>query len=281
MREFEHVMRAALDALASGERVALATVVSVRGSAPRHAGARMLVWEDGHIQGTVGGATLEMRVIEHAREALAQRRSRLERYVFSTQEDPESVGLCGGMVEVFIEVLEPQATLYILGAGHVARPLAVMADLLGMRLFVVDDRPEYAHPEHFPAGARIERVDYDEASGELSPLPVPGYGSTYVVVATWGWDEPALAQILAWDPPPAYIGLVASKTKARVIRERLIERGFAQEAVAAIRAPVGLDLGSETPQEIALAILAEVVMFHKGGSGAPMDRRAAPGGEAA
>jgi len=278
MREFERVMQAALESLARGERVALATVVSVRGSAPRHAGARMLVWEDGRILGTVGGATLELRVIEHAREALAQRRSRLERYVFSTQDDPESVGLCGGAVEVFIEVLEPEATLYILGAGHVARPLARMADLLGMQLMVIDDRAEYAQPNHFPAAARVERVEYDETTGNLAPLPVPGYGVVYAVVATWGWDEPALDQILRWEPPPAYIGLVASKTKARVIRERLLERRLPQEAVATIRAPVGLDLGAETPEEIALAILAEVLMLRKGASGAPLHDHGENGG---
>jgi len=253
MREFERVMQAALESLARGERVALATVVSVRGSAPRHAGARMLVWEDGRILGTVGGATLELRVIEHAREALAQRRSRLERYVFSTQDDPESVGLCGGAVEVFIEVLEPEATLYILGAGHVARPLARMADLLGMQLMVVDDRAEYAQPNYFPAAARVERVEYDEATGNLAPLPVPGYGVVYAVVATWGWDEPALDQILRWERLP-------------------------QEAVATIRAPVGLDLGAETPEEIALAILAEVLMLRKGASGAPLHDHGENGG---
>src|SRR5512136_1049415 len=153
--EFEQVSRAALAALERVETIALATVVQVRGSAPRHAGARMLVWPDGHSAGTIGGATLEERVIQHAREALQVHRGRLEKYVFSTTGDADSVGLCGGEVLVHIEVLEPDPVLVVIGAGHVALALAQAAPLAGMRLIVVDDRVEFLTPDRFPHAERL------------------------------------------------------------------------------------------------------------------------------
>lgn len=273
MTEFERIHRAASQSLARGEAVAMATVVRVRGSAPRHDGARMLVWPDGRIDGTIGGATLEQRVIADARHALDERQSRLEHYVFSPQDDPDSVGLCGGSVEVHIEVLEPESILILVGAGHIARALAQMAALVGMRLSVVDDRAEFADRSRFPEGAEVARVTYDAEREVLAPLPIAVTPNSYVVVATWGWDEPALAQILAADPAPPYVGLVASPTKARVLRQRLIQRGLTSQDVARVRAPAGLDLGAETPQEIALSILAEILKVRRRASAAPLRER--------
>jgi len=271
MSEFTDVMRAALHAVERGERVALATVVRVRGSAPRHAGARMLVWPDGRTVGTVGGASLEQKVIDDARRALVARHGRVESYPLTTGGEPESLGLCGGVVDVHIEVLETPATLVLLGAGHVARPLARMAHEVGMRLVVIDDRPEFASPEAFPEAEHVALVGYDSATERLDPLPTEHFGSeSYVVVATWGWDEPALAQVLTMEPPAAYVGLVASPTKHRVIRERLAARGVPAEALARLRSPIGLDLGAETPAEIALSIVAEILAVRRNATGRPL-----------
>jgi xanthine dehydrogenase accessory factor len=146
-----------------------------------------------------------------------------------------------------------------------------MADEIGMRVVVIDDRPEFATPQAFPAGAIVELVGYDAASEQLAPLPFGAFGSeACVVVATWGWDEPALAQVLTMDPAPAYVGLVASPTKHRVLRERLAGRGLPPEALALLRSPTGLDLGAETPAEIALSILAEVLLVRRAASGRPL-----------
>ena len=270
MDEFETVTKAALQALERGEMVALATVVQVRGSAPRHAGARMLVWPDGHIIGTVGGATLEERVIQHAQEALQANSSRLEKYLFSTENNPESVGLCGGEVLVSIETLQPAPTLLIIGAGHVALALSQIAQSLEMRLVVVDDRAEFLTAERFPQAAQRIHVPYDRGTERLEPIPVHLTPSTYVVVASWGWDEPALAQILSASQVPAYIGLIASKTKWRVIRERLLAQGIPAKNLERVRAPAGLDLGAETPGEIALSILAEMLAVRENATGLPM-----------
>lgn len=268
--EFIEVNEAAIRALEQGERVALATVVRVRGSAPRHEGARMVIWADGRIVGTVGGATLEQKVIQHAQQALRTRRGRVEKYLLSTDEDPRSLGLCGGEVEVHIEVLEPQATLLIIGAGHIATPLSRMAEQTGMRVVVADDRPEFANQERFPEAHELLQVDYDPESEQLSEIGFTPSPSNYVVVATWGWDEPALAQVLSAAPQPAYVGLVASPTKARVIFERLRESGISSDALEAVRAPAGLDLGAESPGEIALSILAEILLVQRGASGRPL-----------
>ncbi len=223
----------------------------------------MVIWPDGHAVGTVGGATLEQRVIEDARSVLADGRPRLSNYVFSTREEDKesSVGLCGGSVDVYIEKLEPEPALLIIGAGHIALPLAAMAAAIDMRVIIVDDRADYATPDRFPAAAQIHIVQYDEKTETLSHLPVTITPATHVVVATWGWDLPALAQVLTASP--AYVGLVSSKTKWRTIAERLKAQGISAEALAGVHAPIGLDLGAETPPEIALAILAEILSVRR------------------
>lgn len=266
MSDFITISEAALAALAAGETVCLCTVVRARGSVPRHDGARMLVWPDGRIQGTVGGATLEQEVIAAAREVLVNGRSQLANYVFSTHKDDlNSVGLCGGAVDVHIELLKPDPILLIIGAGHVAMPLAQMGAAIGMKVWVVDDRAQFATPARFPDAERLEVVTYDEETETLSDFPLPLTPNTYAVAATWGWDEPVLAQIL--PHPVAYVALVASKTKARVIRDRLVERGLTPEQAAFFRAPAGLDLGAETPAEIALSILSEILTVRRHASG--------------
>ena len=268
--EFTSVSRTVLQALERGEIVALATVVQVRGSAPRHAGARMLVWPDGHIVGTVGGGTLEERVMQHAQEALKARRGRLEHYLFSTDGNPESVGWCGGEVMVHIEVLEPAPTLLVIGAGHVALALAQGVSLAGMRLVVVDDRSEFLTPERWPTAAERILVAYDRETEHLEPMPIRLTPSTYVLAATWGWDVPALAQVLSADPMPAYMGLIASKTKWRVMREALLAKGIPAERCDQVHAPAGLDLGAETQGEIALSVLAEMLAVRRQAPATPM-----------
>ena len=265
MSEFLDIAQAASTALTQGETVCLATVVRVRGSAPRHTGARLLIWPDGKIHGTIGGGTLEWRVIEDARAILSEGRPQLKNYVFDTRGGPDSVGLCGGSVDVHMDILRPDPTLLIIGAGHVAQPLAQMGTLLDMRIVVVDDRAEWANRERFPTANEVLVVDYEPATEILAPLPVAMTPSTYVVVTTWGYDLPALEQALAQQP--AYIGLVASPTKARELFKRLLAKGASAEALRRVSAPVGLDIGAESPAEVALSILAEVLAMQRGRSG--------------
>jgi xanthine dehydrogenase accessory factor len=228
----------------------------------------MLIWSDKKIFGTIGGGTFEHKVIEDAQGALSDGKSTIQEYIFDTQGRPESVGLCGGIVEVHMEILRPDPSLLIIGAGHIAEPLAQMASLLDMRVVVVDDRTEWANSERFPEADQIHIVAYDEPSETLSDIPASIEPSTYVVVATWGYDLPALEQILPKEP--AFVGLVASPTKAREFFKRLLNQGFTADSLETIRTPLGLDLGAETPGEIALSILAEILAMQRSASGKPL-----------
>ncbi|HLF89470.1 MAG TPA: XdhC/CoxI family protein [Anaerolineales bacterium] len=367
MVEFKDIARALWKARNSGEKVALASIINIRGSSPRHNGARMLVWPDGRIVGTIGGGTLEYRVIQDAIEALSTQESQYLNYIFDASGRPGSVGLCGGSVDVQItvdlnefaeisnaakealergemvtiasrvlegntlspeqnakmliwpdqrtygslgnerlekqivekaleamgtrssglvfvdpeenntestpvgvhlDVLEPDETLLIVGAGHVAQPLAAMGSALGFRVCVVDDRPEWANAERFPTANEIAIIDYEPVHEVLAPIPYPMSPDTYVIITTWGYDLPAMEQALQQNP--AYIGLVASPTKARVLFKRLKNAGFPEEEIQRIMAPIGLDIGAESPAEISISILAEILTLTRGKSGRPL-----------
>jgi len=261
------------DTLAHGEAVAIATVTKASGSVPRGVGSKMLVWRDGTIDGTVGGGTMEERVIAEAREAIIDGRPRYREYLFASDAD-NSVGLCGGQADVFIDVVRPQQTMMIIGAGHIAVPLGRMAAMAGYRLSVVDDRADYITPERFPDAAERIHVHYEREPETLAPMPINIDAATHVVVATWGWDEPALAQVL--KTPAPYIGLVSSRRKFKLIADLLRQRGFGDEDINRIHAPIGLDIGAETPEEIAVAIMGEIIMQRRGGDGSPIYLRWKP-----
>jgi len=265
MSEFLHVTEAASRALASGETVCLATVVRAKGSAPRHIGARMLILPSGGTHGTIGGGTLEHVVTKDALRLLSDGHAELKNYVFDPRGRPESVGLCGGAVDILMEVLRPDPTLLIVGAGHIARPLAQMAALLDMRISIVDDRKDWANPERFPDATEIHVIDYEPDTEKLAPIPTIITATTYVIITTWGYDLPALEQALAANP--AFIGLVASPTKARELFRRLLSKEFSAESLRRIHTPAGLDIGAESPAEVALSVLAEIIRAQRGASG--------------
>ncbi len=265
--------RQIVETLAQGEAVAIVTVTKASGSVPRGVGSKMLVWRDGTIDGTVGGGTMEERVIVEAREALVDGRARYREYLF-TSDAENSVGLCGGQAEVFIDVVRPQQTVMIIGAGHIAVPLGKIAALAGYRLSVVDDRAEYITAERFPDAIERVHVRYERESEQLDPMPIQIDAATHVIVATWGWDEPALAQVLR--SPAPYIGLVSSRRKFKLIADKLRARGFGDDDINRIHAPIGLDIGAETPEEIAVAIMGEIIMQRRGGDGSPIHLRWKP-----
>ncbi len=262
-----------LDTLAHGAAVAIATVTKASGSVPRGVGSKMLVWRDGTIEGTVGGGTMEERVIKEAQDAITDGRPRYREYLF-TSDAENSVGLCGGQAEVFIEVVRPRQTLMLIGAGHISNALAKIAALNAFHISVVDDRAEFLTQERFPDADELIHVRYQSDSEQLDPMPVNIDAATHVVVATWGWDEPALAQVL--QSPAPYIGLVSSRRKFKLIADKLRERGCTDADIARIHAPIGLDIGAETPAEIAVAIMSEIVMQRRGGDGSPISLRWQP-----
>ncbi len=215
-------------------------------------GCRLLVWEE-RIAGGTGVADVDRRAREVARGYLAAAGSGRER-----------IDLPDGTLHLHLTVHRPPDDLVILGAGHIARPLCVFAALLGYRVTVLDDRPEFATTERFPEAERVLRVADDDPFAEVAVGP-----RSAVLLATRGHrlDFEALRKLLARDVPPAYIGMVGSRRRVRATLEQLVREGFAAGLLERIHAPVGLDIGAETPEEIAVAIVAELVCLRRGGGG--------------
>jgi len=247
-----------------GDPVALATVVLARGSVPRHPGSKMLVFPDGRIEGTIGGGEMESRVITEARASMRDGQPRMLHYELS---DPKAgdPGVCGGEVEVFVEPMGRGATLVVVGAGHVGRAVVHLAKWLGFRTVACDDRPEFAARDVVPEAD-------EHIVCRLAELPqrVTIDSQTYIVLTTRGVaiDVDGLPPLL--DTPAAFLGVIGSRRRWETAARLLAERGLPAEKIARVVSPMGLELKAETPEEIALSILAEIVMLRRGGTGAPM-----------
>ncbi|HZU13183.1 MAG TPA: XdhC/CoxI family protein [Chloroflexota bacterium] len=245
----------------AGKGVAVAVLVrSQRTSVPR----RMVVLEDGETHGSLHQA-LDPIVIRDALASLAARRSRLRSYRATGAGRLEAVRVQEGDEDVFFDVLSRPPRLIVVGAGHIAQPLASLGSILDFDVTVLDDRAEYARSERFPEAETVLVGPYRET---LAALGIDG--DTYVVLVTRGHvhDQACLEEVL--PTPAAYIGMIGSKRRVNTVLEHLREKGFAVERLKEVRAPVGLDLGARTPAEIALAIMAEIVQVRQGGTGRPL-----------
>jgi xanthine dehydrogenase accessory factor len=246
------------------ESASLCTVVRSQGSTPRGSTSKMLVYPDGSILGTVGGGELENRVIAAAQQALKDGNSQLLEY---NMADPErgDPGVCGGQVEVFVEPILPPATLVVVGGGHVGKAVAHLAKWLGFRVAVSDDRSEFCTPEANP-----DADDFYVCTLAELPAKLKITDRTYLVLTTRGVvvDAPGLPSLL--DSPAAYIGVIGSKRRWKMTVDKLKEVGVSKEKIAHVHSPIGLELGAETPEEIAVSIMAEILMLRAGGTGKPM-----------
>ncbi|MCH8093887.1 MAG: XdhC family protein [Chloroflexi bacterium] len=248
----------------AGTPVAVATVVRASGSVPRREGARMLIYPDGRIEGTVGGGDLEGRVIQAALEALENGVPKSLHYEFRDIEQGD-VGVCGGEVEVFVEAVRPISTVVVVGGGHVGASVAYLAHWLGFRVVVSDDRPEFATPEAVPGAD-----EYIQAPLAELPDRINITSETYILLTTRGVpvDVDGLPGLL--DSDAGYIGVIGSKRRWDTCAKLLAERGMPQEKIARVVSPMGLELNAETPEEIAVSMLAEIIMLRRGGSGEVM-----------
>lgn len=247
-----------------GEVVCLCTITSSEGSTPRRIGAKMLVLPDGSFQGTIGGGEMEGRVIAEALLAMQDGQPRTLSYRYN---DPGrgDVGVCGGQMEVFVEPVFPPATLVLVGAGHVGQAVAHLAKWLGFRVVVSDDRPEFCTPETVPdADAFINCT--------LAELPnrTPINRSSYLVLTTRGMNVDVEGLPALLETSAAYIGVIGSRRRWTLTKNALLEKGVSAEKLERVRSPVGLELNAETPREIAISIMAEVIMLSRGGDGKPM-----------
>jgi xanthine dehydrogenase accessory factor len=265
------VFEALLQAQSKGETAALATVVSVTGSVPRHEGAKMLVRRDGSIVGTVGGGAMESLVIKEALAALADGKTRMPTYTLNdlASGDP---GICGGTVQVFIEPVGGSPTLLIIGGGHVGKALAELGKWAGYRVVVSDDREDYCNPEYLPG-----MDDYIVCKPSEITTHANITSTTYIAAVTRGLpvDIDLIPSLLSTEA--AYIGLIGSRRRWALTVKALREhRGLDASRLERIYAPIGLELNAETTQEIAVSILAQITMIRRGGDGQPMHR---PGNE--
>jgi xanthine dehydrogenase accessory factor len=254
MKDFTiQILTELLDMQTVGTPVVLATVVKARGSVPRHSGAKMLVYEDSRISGTIGGGEMESRVIEEAQAALNSGQPRLLTYALVAPErgDP---GVCGGEVEIYLEPYLPPATIYVIGCGHVGQAVAHLAHWLGFRVIVNDDRAELVSPDVIPNADLYVSGPFTEV---LARQPLTR--SSYVVLVTRNVkvDLEILPHLV--DTPAPYIGVMGSQRRWAHTRQLLQERGLTDAQLDAFHSPVGLELQAETPEEIAVSILAEII----------------------
>jgi len=248
----------------TGGSAVLCTVVASRGSTPRHTGSKMLVFPDGKILGSVGGGELENRVLQAARQALET--GQPQRLEYSLMDPARGdVGVCGGQVEVFVEPILPADLLVVIGGGHVGQAVAHLAKWLGFRVAVSDDRPEFCTPESNPDAAFFLPVPMSEIPSHMEIT-----SRTAIILATRGVsvDVPGLPALL--DTPAGYIGVIGSRKRWTETYKQLQEAGISKAQLERIHSPIGLGIGAETPEEIAVSILAEVLMVRGGGSGRPM-----------
>ena len=253
------VFAAVADALERGEAAALVTIVAAHGSTPQRVGAKMLVFADGRSVGTIGGGCYESDAFGKAREAIASRKPQIVHYELSDDFAQETGLICGGQMDVYIEPIEPAPELYIIGGGHVGYHLARLAHEVGFNVHVVDDREKFANRERFPHAAEVVAANIPEW---LASAPLPSHA--YAVVVTRGHtnDLDALRALAPRDL--RYLGLIGSRAKVARIYDALTAEGMAADRLTRVHAPIGLDIGAVTPQEIAVSILAELVAVKHG-----------------
>jgi xanthine dehydrogenase accessory factor len=258
-----HELVAAVDA---GEPVVLATVVGTCHSVPRHAGSKMLVRPGGRHCGSVGGGAVEARVVADALEVLAAEEPRLVHYDLSgAGPGPGDAGLapCGGELTVYLEPHIPPPTVLVVGCGHVGRAVADLAHWLGFRVIAADSRAEVVTPDRLP-GADLRLAGPVEDVARQVPITA----ATSIVVTTSSVEADAAALPLLLVSPAGYIGVLGSRRRWQATCRELVARGLPEDALGRVKTPAGLDLGGETPREIALAVMAEIVALrHHGAAG--------------
>lgn len=242
----------------SGRKGALATITNARGSIPSFRTAKMLVRDDGSILGTIGGGCVEAEVWQAAREVMEQERPR--NLSFNLNENPSyDTGLiCGGTLEIFIEPILPGPSLYLFGAGHVSQAIARVASIAGFEIHVTDDREAFANKERFPEAETITAEDFDVV---LPRLEIPE--TSYVVITTRGHRDDM--RVLRWavQQPLKYLAMIGSRRKVLTTCRALIQEGIASSALENLKAPMGLEIGAVTAEEIAVSVVAEMIAVRR------------------
>ena len=241
----------------AGEDAAVATVIMASGSTPREEGAKMLIYSDGHTLGTVGGGNIEKTVTQEALEVI--RSGQPKKLEYKLNPKGELGMICGGDTEVFIEPVTAAPRLYIFGAGHIGVPLSKMAAMTDFKVVVVDDRAEYTTKERFPDAAELVVSDFKISFDRVNIKP-----GSYIVIVTHGHKGDEIVLEGALRTPAKYIGMIGSRAKNQAVYGHLLAKGFTQAELDKVHAPIGLHIHAQTPEEIAVAILGEMIEDRRG-----------------
>lgn len=257
------IARAVLEAMRGGPPVVTATVVQSAAGDHIRPGDKLLVRADGGTIGSLGGGAIEAAVVAHCLAAIP--RHAVEAIRLAADGEIVTDRHAAAVVEVMIEVVESPARLVIVGGGHIGRSLCTVGALCGFSVTVIDDRPDYANRERFPEADHVICADFEPA---LAELPVDH--TTYIVLVTRGHKQDELSLRCLVERPAAYLGMIGSKRRTGAVLGHLADDGFSAEALERVRTPIGIDIGAETPEEIAVSILAEIIMVRRGGTGRSM-----------
>jgi xanthine dehydrogenase accessory factor len=253
-----------LAALAGGRPVVTAGVITAPPGGRARVGARLLVRPDGSRLGSLDGGPLEEAVAAACLAALP--RHAVETLRFTAGGERVDDRHAAAAYEVLIEVVEAPARLVIVGGGHIGRALCTVAALVGFTVTVIDDRPEYAHPARFPEADRVICDDFEDALEALD-----SDANTYYVLVTRGHKQDELSlRVVLRKPAWAYVGMIGSKRRTSAVLQHLEDDGYPRALLDRVHTPIGLDIGAETPEEIAVSIVAELIMVRRGGTGRQM-----------
>ena len=269
MTNSAEIARALLTAAREGPAVASCTVMGASEGTAVALGAKMLVYAERTL-GEIGGGPLEAAVAEFARSAIP--RHLVQTCAFTPAgelvEGRRAIEAADAIVEILVEVVEPAATLLVVGGGHVGLAVGQLGAMLGMEVAIIDDREDYANAERFPYGANVICGDFGE---ELERFPITA--NTYIVLVSRGHKVDELALRTVAERGAGYVGMIGSKRRTRTVLQHLAEEGIDREALERVFTPIGLDIGAETPEEIAVSVLGEIVLVRRGGGAQPMSER--------
>jgi xanthine dehydrogenase accessory factor len=248
---------------ASGQKCALATIVQVNGSIPAFQTAKLLVREDGSLVGTIGGGCVEAEVWNAAREVIATEKPRNMSFSLGQDAAYDNGLICGGQLEVFVECINPQPVALVFGGGHISKSLARVLDLAGFRVSVIDNREAYANHERFPEAKEVYAEEYEEVFPRLEVNE-----STYLVIVTRGHRDDM--RVLRWaiGTRARYIAMIGSRRKTIAVIKELEKEGIPRSAFERVFAPMGLEIGAVSPEEIAVSVTAEMIAVRRDPEGA-------------
>jgi xanthine dehydrogenase accessory factor len=241
-----------------GQKCALATIVQVNGSIPSYESAKLLVREDGSMIGTIGGGCVEAEVWNAAREVMQEERPRQMNFSLGQDAAYDNGLICGGQLSVFVEPVIPQPRLFVFGAGHISKSISKVASMAGFATVIVDNREAFANRDRFPEADEIHSEEYEEVFPKLAIRD-----TSYIVIVTRGHRDDM--RVLRWavETNAKYIAMIGSKRKVIGVVKELEKEGISRAAFERVFAPMGLDIGGITPEEIAIAIVAEMIAMRR------------------